>query len=113
MTTDQSSLLIRCLQSKKRAGNSSIDEQRRGTSVSTIRTAKRKAGSHEEELNEHKRKVTDGPGGSVTGNSVQTIYSREALSHMTVKELQEILLGKNEPTSGKKVDLIRRILDRQ
>lgn len=105
VSTDSSSLLIRCLQSKKRAN----DLPDTSTNEGEVRPGKRKAVPGEEQNAEHKRRANDGPSGS----AVQTVYSMEALLQMTVKELQELLASKNEPVSGKKIDLVRRILDRQ
>lgn len=103
VTTDETSLLIRCLQSKKRA------KSLPSTSDGAPRSGKRKAdGDHQIE---NKRRGNDGASGSAA--AVQTVYSMEALSQMTVKELQEILSRKSQPVSGKKTDLIRRILDGQ
>lgn len=105
VSTDASSLLIRCLQSKKRAN----DLPGTSTSEAEVRPGKRKAVPGEDQNAEHKRRANDGPSGS----AVQTVYSMEALLQMTVKELQELLASKNEPVSGKKLDLVHRILDRQ
>ena len=105
VTTDPSSLLIRCLQAKKRA------KDLPGGSGGPGRSGKRKSPGEEHTVNENKRRGNEGPSGS--GSTVHTVYSMEALSHMTVSMLQEILAEKNEPIRGKKIDLIRRILDRQ
>lgn len=104
MTTDQSSLLIRCLQGKKRANDLP------GSSEGPARSGKRKPSGEVHHV-EHKRRGNEGAGGS--GSAVQTVYSMEALSQMTVKELQDILSSKNEPIRGKKTDLIVRILEIQ
>jgi len=105
VTTDPSSLLIRCLQAKKRATEIPGSGGRPG------RSRKRKSPGEEPTVGENKQQGNDGASGS--GSAVHTVYSMEALSHMTVSRLQEILVEKNEPIRGKKIDLIRRILDRQ
>eukprot|EP00889_Picochlorum_renovo_P000309 jgi/Picre1/27339/NNA_000308.t1 len=47
------------------------------------------------------------------GSSVRTVYSEDALDRMTVKELQSILSEKRQPVSGRKADLIERVLNCQ
>ena len=104
VTTDQSSLLIRCLQSKKRANDLPSSSEGPG------RNGKRKSSAEEHPV-ENKRRGNDVATGS--RSAVQTVYSIEALSQMTVKELQDILATKNESIRGKKTELIDRIMDRQ
>ena len=70
---------------------------------------KRKASGQVEKEPEQKR--AGGSGGSA---SVQrTVYSKETLLQMQVARLKAILHEKKLPISGKKADLVDRILEHQ
>jgi len=99
VSTDQSSLLIRCLQSKRKIKGDS----------SGSRKGKRQA---EEQVDGRSTKRSQQEA-QTGGSSVQTVYSEDALGRMTVKELQSILHEKRKPVSGKKADLIERVLSCQ
>lgn len=99
VSTDQSSLLIRCLQSKKKAKGD----------PSGSRKGKRQA---EEQVDARSRKRAQEES-QAGGSAVQTVYSEDALGRMTVKELQSILYEKRKPVSGRKTDLIERVLSCQ
>lgn len=99
VSTDQSSLLIRCLQSKKKAKGD----------PSGSRKGKRQA-DEQVDARSRKRAQEESQAG---GSSVRTIYSEDALDRMTVKELQSILYEKRQPVSGRKADLIERVLNCQ
>lgn len=73
-----------------------------------------------------KRPATDGAGPSGTGAGAsaagqppggpapsESSYTRMALQARTIKDLQNMLRGWGLPISGKKEDLVSRILDRQ
>lgn len=108
VTTDPSSLLIRCLQSKKKgvAGGTSHGEHSRSNQ------------------DEKKRKAAAGVGASAETDAAKpqkkpardvqrTIYSREKLLQMTVQELKELCREDQLAVSGKKNDLVVRILKHQ
>lgn len=116
MTTDPSSLLIRCLQqSKKKAAT----------------TGTRGAGKHRLVQDEKKRKAQGAAGSSggagdsdADGLNAQkkqarenqrmvTVYSKESLLQMSVARLKGICSEKDLAVSGKKIDLVQRILDNQ
>ncbi len=108
VTTDPSSLLIRCLQSKKK-----------GSASGALRGEDSKS-MHEEK----KRKAAGGAGASQEAEAVKppkklardvqrTIYSREKLLQMTVQELKDLCREDHLAVSGKKNDLVQRILQSQ
>jgi hypothetical protein len=107
VTTDPSSLLIRCLQSKKKASLSVT--QHGGHSRSSQEEKKRKSAggagaSQAEAVNPQKKPARD---------VQRTIYSREKLLQMTVQELKDLCRDDHLAVSGKKNDLVERILKSQ
>lgn len=114
VSTDPSSLLIRCLRSKKvKAPSDAGAGTEKGTQPEEAATVKRKAPTVAE--GEQKKKVySKGASGSGAGASIQrTVYSRETLLQMQVVRLKGILQEKKLPVGGKKADLVERILDHQ
>lgn len=108
VTTDPSSLLIRCLQNKKKG------------SVSRAHVGEHNRSNQDEK----KRKVAGGAGTSQEAEAVKpqkkpardvqrTIYSREKLLQLTVHELKDLCREDHLAVSGKKTDLVERILQSQ
>ena len=92
VTTDQSSLLIKCLHKKN---------------VRSSDRSRPKRQAPEQEPASNKRRV-DG-----SSSSTVTVYARGGLETMTVKQLQEILNSRGKPTRGRKLELIERIIESQ
>ena len=92
VTTDQSSLLIKCLQ-KKNVRSSEVSRPKRQAPEQQPVSNKRRA---------------DG-----SSSSSVIVYARGGLETMTVKELQEILNKRGQSTRGRRLELIERIIESQ
>lgn len=124
VTTDPSSLLIRCLQKKSAVPSGAAASSKQP--ASTNLHAEKEKNIMDERGADKKRKGHDEPceagdGGSETSHKAQktardiqrTVYSEEALLQMSVAKLKGILAEKGLKVSGKKVVLVERILAAQ